>query len=52
MNELTDEQKIEAKRVVDCLMDYWMNKIEIKMENGMTFQVAWQELYEEILNEQ
>lgn len=52
MSELTDDQKAECQRAINYLVDYWWNKIEIKMNDGMSFQVALQELQEEMLNEQ
>lgn len=51
MLELTDDQKIEAQKVMDQLMAYWWSRIVVKMEIGLPFRLALQELMQEIMSD-
>lgn len=48
---LTNKQKEECQKILDCLLEYWWNRFKLKMDTGMSFEVASLELQEEILNE-
>lgn len=48
MLELTDKEKEEAHKTVDALMNYWWKQISAKMDKGLSFNAALQELIQEI----
>lgn len=49
MSELTAKEKEEAKAVIDALMKYFWNKVDAKIAEGKSFEVATAEVQEEFL---
>lgn len=50
MLNLTDDQKRECEKTINKMLDYWWDKIQIKMES-ISFEAALAEIKEEILND-
>lgn len=50
MLELTDKQKEEAQRTLDMLLDFWWRKIKDRMNDGLSFDAALNELMGKILD--
>lgn len=51
MLELTDDQKEECQKMINALMSYWWRKIEVRIDKGLSFQAALQELKQEMRND-
>lgn len=50
MIELSDEEKAKIKEVLEAVIDYWYNKLVIKMNAGMSYENAVAELKKEMLD--
>ena len=50
MPELTDKQKEDCQKTMDHMMQYFWHRIKVKMDIGLTFEVALEEIQREILN--
>lgn len=48
MLELTDEQKEEGQKLVNCYINYWWKKLEAKVLAGSTYKAALEEIMKEI----
>lgn len=47
MVELTDQQKEDCQKIMNSLINYWYEKLAIKMET-VSFDTAMEEIMEEI----
>lgn len=51
MNELTAKEIENSKKIIDALMKYFWDKVETKMADGKSFEVATAEVQEEFYQE-
>jgi len=51
MAELTEEQKANAKKICDELIEYLWSKVEVKMKAGVPMEHAVIEIMREIQND-
>lgn len=51
MSELTTKEKEDAQKVINVLMKYFWDKVEAKMADGKSFEIATAEVQEELLKD-